>query len=163
MGRYRISAIALALTGALFAGAPAAAQNAPADLTVMPPVPDSYTPKTTAWGDPDFTGMWPINDIAEIPVSRPDKYGNRFFKTDEEMKQESARDQQLQTGYKKESTEDKIGLGHWIEYLGGNRRTSIFGLTSVLKARGIWARIQSTRFWMNAMISARPGSPSGNL
>jgi hypothetical protein len=41
------------------------------------------------------------------------------------MKQESARDQQLQTGYKKESTEDKIGLGHWIEYLGGNRRTSM--------------------------------------
>jgi hypothetical protein len=124
MNKHAASAIALVLAGATLATS-APAQNAPADLTVMPPVPNNYTPTKTAWGDPDFTGMWPINDIAEIPVSRPDKYGNRFFKTDEEMKQESARDQQLQTGYKKESTEDKIGLGHWIEYLGGNRRTSM--------------------------------------
>ena len=46
---------------------------------------------------------------------------------------------------------------------GGSRLTSMFGLTTVLKARGICARIQSRRFWMNAMISARPLSPSGNL
>jgi hypothetical protein len=97
MNKHAASAIALVLAGATLATS-APAQNAPADLTVMPPVPNNYTPTKTAWGDPDFTGMWPINDIAEIPVSRPDKYGNRFFKTDEEMKQESARDQQLQTG-----------------------------------------------------------------
>jgi hypothetical protein len=124
MGRTTTSAFALALTGALLAG-PAPAQKAPADLTVMPPVPDSYTPKTTAWGDPDFTGTWPINDIAEIPVSRPDQYGNRFFKTDAELAKESARTEQLEEGYKKEDKDAKIGLGHWIEYLGGNRRTSM--------------------------------------
>ena len=125
MSRYTASAIALTLTGALLAGPATAQQQAPADLTVMPPVPDTYTPKKTAWGDPDFTGTWPINDIAEIPVSRPDKYGNRFFKTDEELKAESARTEQLQTGYAKEDKGDKIGNGHWIEYLGGSRRTSM--------------------------------------
>jgi hypothetical protein len=104
---------------------PSAAQKTASDLAVMPPVPDDYTPKKTAWGDPDFTGMWPINDIAEIPVSRPDQYGDRFFKTDEELKKESARTQQLETGYAREDKEEKIGLGHWIEYLGGNRRTSM--------------------------------------
>jgi hypothetical protein len=104
---------------------PSAAQKTASDLAAMPPVPDDYTPKKTAWGDPDFTGMWPINDIAEIPVSRPDQYGDRFFKTDEELKKESARTQQLETGYAREDKEEKIGLGHWIEYLGGNRRTSM--------------------------------------
>jgi hypothetical protein len=121
----RATAAALALAGAFAAASAPAQHKAPVDLTVMPPVSNDYTPKKTAWGDLDFTGMWPINDIAEIPVSRPDQYGNRFFKTDAEMAKEGARDQQLQTGYKKESTEDKIGLGHWIEYLGGSRRTSM--------------------------------------
>jgi hypothetical protein len=118
----RLSAAALA--AALLTG-PAPAQKAPADLTVMPPIPDTYAPKRTAWGDPDFTGTWPINDIAEIPVSRPDQYGNRFFKTDAELAKESARTEQLEEGYKKEDKDAKIGLGHWIEYLGGNRRTSM--------------------------------------
>ena len=124
MRKLAASAIASTFVIALLAG-PAPAQKAPADLTVMPPVPDSYTPKKTAWGDPDFTGTWPINDIAEIPVSRPDQYGNRFFKTDAELAKEGARTQQLESGYAKEDKEEKIGLGHWIEYLGGNRRTSM--------------------------------------
>jgi hypothetical protein len=126
-GLVRASTALLALAGALVAGAAPAQQveKAPVDLTKMPPIPDDYTPKTTAWGDPDFGGGWPINDIAEIPVSRPDQYGDRFFKTDAELAKEGARVEQLEEGYKKEATEDKIGLGHWIEYLGGNRRTSM--------------------------------------
>jgi len=103
----------------------ALAQDAPADLTVMPPVSHEYQPKKTAWGDPDLRGTWPINDVAEMPVSRPDQYGNRFFKTDEELAAEQARVQQLETGYKKEEQEERIGNGHWIEYLGGQRRTSM--------------------------------------
>ena len=120
----RVSMIAVALAGLLLT-APSPAQKTPADLTVMPPIPDSCTPRSTAWGDPDFTGTWPINDIAEIPVSRPEQYGNRFFKTEEELAKEGARVEQLQEGYKKEDEEAKIGLGHWIEYLGGSRRTSM--------------------------------------
>jgi hypothetical protein len=97
----------------------------PADLTVMPPVDTSFQPKKTAWGDPDLRGTWPINDVAEMPVSRPDQYGNRFFKNRDELAREQARVQQLETGYKKEEQEETIGTGHWIEYLGGATRTSM--------------------------------------
>ena len=31
------------------------------DLTKLPPVPTSYKPKKTEWGEPDFRGGWPID------------------------------------------------------------------------------------------------------
>ena len=104
---------------------PGAAQQAPADLTAMPPVSTDYEPKKTAWGDPDLRGIWPINDVAELPVSRPDQYGNRFWKTDAELAAEQARVEQLEQAYEKEEQEETIGSGHWIEYLAGKRRTSM--------------------------------------
>jgi hypothetical protein len=119
----RFSALAAVALAAL--AVPAAAQQPGDDLTVMPPVATDYQPGKTAWGDPDFRGTWPINDVAEMPVSRPAQYGDRFFKTEEELAQEQARIQQLQTGYAKEEQEETIGSGHWIEYLGGARRTSM--------------------------------------
>ena len=116
--------LALAAGAALAAG-PLAAQQTPADLTTIPPVATDYQPNKTAWGDPDLRGTWPINDVAEMPVNRPDQYGNRFFKTAEELAAEQARVEQLETGYKKEEAQETIGSGHWIEYLGGASRTSM--------------------------------------
>jgi len=110
---------------ALGLAAPLAAQETPADLTTMPPVNTGFQPGRTAWGDPDLRGTWPINDVAEMPVNRPDQYGNRFFKTAEELAAEQARVEQLETGYKREEAEETIGSGHWIEYLGGANRTSM--------------------------------------
>ncbi len=101
------------------------AQQASPDLTVMPPVSTDYQPQRTPWGDPDLRGVWPINDVAEMPASRPDQYGNRFFKTEEELAQEQARATELETRYAKEEAEETIGTGHWIEYLAGQRRTSM--------------------------------------
>ena len=102
-----------------------AAQQGPADLTAMPPVSTSYQPARTAWGDPDLRGTWPINDVAELPVNRPDQFGDRFFKTDDELAAEQARVTDLETRYAKEEKEETIGTGHWIEYLAGARRTSM--------------------------------------
>jgi hypothetical protein len=102
-----------------------AQQQAPQDLTVMPPVPTDYQPARTPWGDPDLRGIWPINDVAELPVNRPEQYGNRFFKTQEELAEEAARAQELETRYEREEQEETIGTGHWIEYLAGQRRTSM--------------------------------------
>ena len=67
--------------------APAAAQSRPADLAELPPVPTDYTPGTTAWGDPDFTGTWPIENLnaGRILFQRPAAYGDRFWVTDEEF------------------------------------------------------------------------------
>ena len=122
--RVTATAAAIAVAACFLAG-PALGQPAPSDLTSLPPVVSDYQPTRTAWGDPDLRGTWPINDVAELPVSRPDQYGNRFFKTDEEMAQEAERAQDLETRYDKEDQEDTIGTGHWIEYLAGQRRTSM--------------------------------------
>lgn len=109
------------------AKAPAAAQSAqiPADLTVLPAIPNDYQPALTSWGAPDLRGIWPINDIAEMPVERPARFGDRVWKNDEELAAEGARIEQLETGYKAEEEEETIGMGHWIEYKAGNRRTSM--------------------------------------
>lgn len=116
---------ALACSAALFT-APALAQSQiPADLTTMPPVSDGYHPATTAWGDPDLRGTWPINDIADLPVNRPDRFGDRFWKTPEEIAAEQGRVETLEEAYKAEEEDSTIGLGHWIEYEAGVVRTSM--------------------------------------
>ncbi len=112
------------LATSLLATAPAA-QQVPEDLTVMPPVPEDYQPARTPWGDPDLRGTWPLNDIAELPVNRPERYGDRFWKTEEEIAAEQGRVEQLEEAYSAEDEEGTIGLGHWIEYLAGSRRTSM--------------------------------------
>lgn len=80
-------AIAAATLGLALSAAPAAAQSRPADLSVLPAVPTSYQPARTAWGDPDFTGTWPIERLNEgrILFQRPAQYGDRFWVTDEEF------------------------------------------------------------------------------
>ena len=105
---------------------PALAQTQiPADLTTMPPVSDDYHPATTAWGDPDLRGTWPINDIADLPVNRPDRFGDRFWKTPEEIAAEQGRVETIQQAYEAEAEDSTIGLGHWIEYQAGVVRTSM--------------------------------------
>ena len=85
--RITLAASALAMAGALAFGAGSAtAQPRPADLTELPPVPTDYTPQKTEWGDWDFTGTWPIENIpsTRILFQRPKTYGNRVWITDEE-------------------------------------------------------------------------------
>jgi hypothetical protein len=116
---------ALACSAALFATPALAQRQVPADLTTMPPVSDDYHPATTAWGDPDLRGTWPINDIADLPVNRPDRFGDRFWKTPEEIAAEQGRVETLEEAYKAEEEDATIGLGHWIEYEAGVVRTSM--------------------------------------
>lgn len=128
MSRPQIFAKSLFMASAalVLVPAPAAlAQAVPDDLTTMPAVPDDFQPGKTPWGDPDLRGTWPINDIAELPVERPDQFGDRFWKTDEEIAAEQGRVEQLEQAYDTEDEEGTIGLGHWIEYEAGNRRTSM--------------------------------------
>ena len=122
---FRNAATAAIAASLLAIPSAALAQQVPADLTTMPPVHTDYQPKKTAWGDPDLRGVWPVNDVAEMPVNRPAQFGNRFLKNDEEVAAEQARVQQLETAYQKEEQEETIGTGHWIEYLAGSRRTSM--------------------------------------
>ena len=91
-----VAASALALSISLAFAVPAAAQERPADLETLPPVPTDFTPEKLPWGDYDFTGTWPIEPInnGRILFQRPEQYGNRYWVTDEEFARrvEAARD-----------------------------------------------------------------------
>ncbi len=101
---------------------PAAAQEQ--DLVTVPPVPRDYRPETTAWGEPDLRGTWPIDHLNFTTLQRTVEQGNRYWLNDEEW---AARQQTLTTrgeAYNKEIGEERLGQGHWVEPGTANRRTS---------------------------------------
>jgi hypothetical protein len=110
----RLAAASVLLAPAAF-GTAAIGQEAPADPTVLQPVPDDYQPKKTSWGDPDLTGTWPIDNIASIFFQRNDRYGDRFYLTQEELAQRAEQANASAERYKEEEEQGKIGMGHWVE------------------------------------------------
>ena len=110
---------------AVLAASTAGAQQVPADLTVMPPVPTDYEPAKTEWGDPDLRGMFPIDNIASLPMNRPANYGDRFWLTDEEYAQREAQAGRSTAAYQAEEESGTMGMGHWVESDSSGRRTSL--------------------------------------
>ncbi len=104
---------------------PAAAQQVPADLTVMPPVPTDFDPPKTPWGEPDFRGGWPIDNIASLPLSRPAQFGDRFWLSEEEYNARAEQANRSTEAYKAEEESGKMGMGHWVESDASGRRTSL--------------------------------------
>lgn len=101
-----------------------AASSGQTDLTVLPPVPKTYRPGRTAWGEPDFRGTWPLDHLNFTPFQRPPEQGNRVFLTDADY---AARVKQLGATaerYRQEEKAGKMGMGHWVEPGAPNRRTS---------------------------------------
>ena len=84
---FATAAVAVAAAACAGLGATALAQQPPKDLTVLPPPSTAYTPAKTAWGDWDFRGTWPIENIASAHIlfERPLQFGNRYWVTDEEF------------------------------------------------------------------------------
>jgi hypothetical protein len=65
------------------ATAPAAAKAPqPAAKTAAP----AYKQPMTSWGEPDISGMWPINHLVTNRLQRQAQYGDRLYLTDEEFK-----------------------------------------------------------------------------
>jgi len=54
------------------------------------PVPN-YAPPKTPWGEPDLQGIWPINHLIAVPLTRPKQYGDRLYRTDKEFEALTAR------------------------------------------------------------------------
>jgi hypothetical protein len=50
-----------------------------------------YSPPRTAWGDPDLQGMWPSDQLVEVPFERPAAFGTRTELTDAEFAAAQAR------------------------------------------------------------------------
>ena len=109
----RLAAASVLLATAAF-GTAAIGQEAPADPTVLQPVSDDYQPKKTSWGDPDLTGTWPIDNIASIFFQRNDRYGNRFYLTQEELAERAKQAEASTARYMEVEEQGKIGMGHWV-------------------------------------------------
>jgi len=68
---------------ALLAPTPAAAQA---------PSGADYTVPRTAWGDPDFQGIWTSDDGRSTPLQRPEEFGERLYLTEQELADRTRRD-----------------------------------------------------------------------
>jgi hypothetical protein len=97
----------------------------PKELFVLPPVSHAYTPKKTAWGDPDLRGMWPIDAIGGLNLQRPVAQGNRVWLTDQEYKTVSDRMEKQRGAAAAETKANKLGMGNWVEMTGAGRRNSM--------------------------------------
>jgi hypothetical protein len=124
MAASAIAAVALFLVGPTSA----VAQQPPADLAVLPPVPTSFTPRKTPWGDYDFRGTWPIENInaAHILFQRPKAFGNRFWLTDAEFAKRLAAAQKSDSAFGTElNSRGTQGLAPWVQSSSFAHRTSM--------------------------------------
>ncbi len=121
----KIGSALAAASLAVLAATSAGAQDVPEDLTVMPPVPTDYEPARTAWGDPDLRGMFPIDNIASLPMQRPAQFGDRFWLTEDEYARRQEQYGRSDAAYAAEDESGTIGMGHWVESDASGRRTSL--------------------------------------
>ncbi len=118
--------LAIVSASALALAMPAAAQDiVPDDLTTIAPVPTDFEPPRTSWGAPDLRGTFPIDNIAQLPMQRPARYGDRFYLTDEEYAQRQEEAGRSDAAYAAEDESGTIGMGHWVESDASGRRTSL--------------------------------------
>jgi hypothetical protein len=120
---------AIAAVAAIVSGPGAFAQKAPADLTVLPPTPTTYTPGKTPWGDWDFRGTWPIENIASTRIlfQRQKTYGNRIWVTKEEHDKRVANAERSDKGFTTDSLNagGTQGLADWVKSSDFSWRTSM--------------------------------------
>jgi hypothetical protein len=69
----------------------------------------------TPWGDPDLQGRWPIRHMTLTPLERPVELGTRAYLTDEEFEERAAAVEARNTRYDRETSENRLGQGHWAE------------------------------------------------
>lgn len=135
--RSSFSRLALALSAlcaaTTFVVTPAAtAQERPADLETLPPVPTEYTPGKTAWGDYDFSATYQIeyHNNARILFQRPQEYGNRVWVTDEEFARRLAAAERSDANFAPASetgvsAPGSKGLAEWMRTSPFGKRTSL--------------------------------------
>lgn len=125
--RFAIAGFALAV-----AIAPAAvAQDRPANLEALPPVPTDYTPAKTPWGDYDFRHSYQTEylGIGRILFQRPKEYGNRAWVTDEEFARRLTAAEKSDSSYSAEgqglSVSGTKGLTDWMKRSPFAKRSSL--------------------------------------
>lgn len=76
---------------------------------------EPYKAPRTEWGDPDLTGRWPIDYLAQTPRQRPASMGTRAELTDDEYEAALKNAREQQSWIEQEGKAGKMGMGHWIE------------------------------------------------
>jgi hypothetical protein len=114
----------------------------------------AYKTPRTPWGDPDLTGLWPIDKLNGTPVQRPESFGDRRYLTDEEFAERAERLRGLNARYDDEIAANKMGSGHWAEMGEPNRLTSLIvepvnGRLPPLTAEGERRSAAMTSSWSN--------------
>jgi len=79
------------------------------------PPGSNWTPRKTAWGDPDLQGVWTSDDSFGVPFERPRKYGNRKLLTDEEYAEREKENELLSTSIQA-GVNPKVG--YWLQHEG---------------------------------------------
>src|SRR5262245_5134863 len=127
MRHRRLACMAVVLAMAV----PAQAQERPANLTELPPVPTDYTPAKTAWGDWDFSATYQLEyyNAGKILFQRPKEYGNRVWVTDEELARRVAAAERQDAAYSPEGRgidyPGSQGLAAWMRTSPFAKRTSL--------------------------------------
>jgi hypothetical protein len=91
--------------------------------------PDGSPHPATSWGDPDLTGTWPIMHIFTTPLQRPEQFGNRRLRTEEEIAQAQASMERRDANYQQMVEDQKLGMGGWAE---STTRVGAIELTSLI-------------------------------
>ena len=80
-----------------------------------------WQPPRTSWGDPSLGGVWTVDDLRSVPVSRSQQFGERESLTPEEFAERAANDAA--------SREEQVVAGDYLRHEFGLRT---FGYTSMV-------------------------------
>ena len=89
---------------------------------------DRFRSARTLWGDPDFHGTWPIQNVndARIPLERPVDTGERAWLTSEEFAERLRRAETSDAEYANElGNAGTVGLATWLRAARTARQTSL--------------------------------------
>ena len=113
-------AVAAALLAALLGLAEASAEGHGA-----PPVPTSYAPHRTPWGDPDFRGTWPLDHLAFLPLQRSPRSAGREFLTEEEYQARQKQIERVMGDAEAAARNNTLTGEYFLDRTGAGRRTAM--------------------------------------
>ena len=81
----------------------------------------SYSPPRTPWGDPDLQGVFTTDDSINVPMQRPEEFGDRLFLTEEEYNERVRSGEQRVANLTEEFAPEGARVtvnppGHWLEW-----------------------------------------------
>jgi len=81
----------------------------------------SYTPPRTPWGDPDIQGVFTTDDSIDVPMQRPEAFGDRLFMNEEEYREAVESLQRQDARFSEEFAPENARVtvnppGHWLEW-----------------------------------------------